>query len=262
MDQEKENYLNTLEVCLAVCSVVSNESAVEGAQRIGGLWRLYLTDPEVRAQVLCTGINIRGIQITLKDKNPFLRPGYEDIESTRLYVRNVPLSYDNEAITNSLKAMGVNMLSDLKYVRARTAAGKLTNFKTGDRFVDIIVPSEPLPKKKSMGLFTASLYHKEQRQSKAEIECGNCKQPGHVRRDCGNEPICYDCLKPGHKRGSPLCPGIQSCVQDLVKEKDDEDHESMNDEGDDGKTILMKQIVRSRIVNLMRMMKKRIRLRV
>ena len=43
------------------------------------------------------------------------------------------------------------MLGNLKYVRARTSAGKLTNFKTGDRFVDIVVSPEPLPKKKIYG---------------------------------------------------------------------------------------------------------------
>ena len=99
------------------------------------------------------------------------------------------------------------MQGPLKYVRARTPQGNLTNFKTGDRFVDIVVPSEPLPKKKPMGLFTASLYHKEQKQALKEIECGNCKQTGHVRKDCTNDPVCYDCLKPGHKRGSPICKG-------------------------------------------------------
>lgn len=37
VDQEEGKYLNTLEVCLAVCNVVSDENVVEGAQRIGGL---------------------------------------------------------------------------------------------------------------------------------------------------------------------------------------------------------------------------------
>lgn len=48
VDQEDGKYLNTLEVCLAVCNVVSDENVVEGAQRIGGLWRVYLTDRRAR----------------------------------------------------------------------------------------------------------------------------------------------------------------------------------------------------------------------
>ena len=42
--------------------------------------------------------------------------------------------------------MEVKMLGPLKYARVRTPEGQLTNFTTGDRFVDIVIPSEPLPK--------------------------------------------------------------------------------------------------------------------
>ena len=38
------------------------------------------------------------------------------------------------------------MIGSLRYARTRTPAGKLTNFKTGDRFVDMVIPKEPLPK--------------------------------------------------------------------------------------------------------------------
>lgn len=81
------------------------------------------------------------------------------------------------------------MLVQLKYVRARTPEGKLTNFKTGDRFVDIVTPDEPLPKKKRMGIFTATIYHKEQKQSALDIQCGNCLEKSHVRKDCKNEAV-------------------------------------------------------------------------
>ena len=124
VDQDGGSYLNTLEVYDE-----SDESTVEGAQRIGWLWRIYLTDQNTRVQALCTGINIRGIQINLKDKNPYLVAGHDEVESTRLYIRNVPLSYDNDAIENSIKSLGVQMLGSLKYVRARTPAGKVINFK-------------------------------------------------------------------------------------------------------------------------------------
>ena len=129
-------------------------------------------------------------------------------------------------ITNTLKTMGVQMLGNLKYVRARNTQGQLTNFKTGDRFVDTIVPDEPLPKRKSMGIFTAMLYHKEQKVSKSDIECGNCKLEGHVRRECPNDPVCYECLHPGHKKGSMLCLGFKgddvSAVSVEYEKSDDE----------------------------------------
>ena len=62
-------------------------------------------------------------------------------------MRNIPLSYDNNEIIEVLRGMGVQMTGLLKYVRARTPAGKLTNLKIGDRFVDIVIPVDPLNKK-------------------------------------------------------------------------------------------------------------------
>lgn len=249
VSQEAGKWLDTLEVCLAVCEIVSDQNYVEGAQRIGGLWRVYLTNMDARIQLLCTGITIRGCQITLKDKNPFINVlGREDVDTTRVYVRNIPLSYDNGEIEKALKSKKAQLIGQIKYVRARTKEGKLTNFKTGDRFVDIITPNEPLPKTVEMGLFKASVYHKEQKQSKNEIECGNCRGKGHVRRECTNEPVCYDCSKPGHKRGSEDCPEIrkkfgleinaqtstmlENLVQEAEKQVSDTKDDSETDEDD------------------------------
>ena len=126
------------------------------------------------------------------------------------------------------------MLGTLKYARARTPKGHLTNFKTGDRFVEIVVPSEPLPKKKDIGIFTASLYHKEPTQKIEDIECENCKEKGHMHRDCVNDPVCFSCLKSGHKRGSMLCPafaGVRATSRRVrenvqVNEEDDDLYET------------------------------------
>ena len=88
--------------------------AVDGAQRIGGLWRIYLKNSDERVLLLSSGINLRGLHKTFKDRNPFLIIGRQSVESTRLYVRNIPLSFDNEVITNELKSMGIEMLGTLK----------------------------------------------------------------------------------------------------------------------------------------------------
>ena len=155
VDQENGNYLDTWEICTSVSEIVSGGSkAIDGAQRIGGAWRIYLkssADPADRVLLLSSGINLSGVHVTLKDRNPFLISGRQNVESTCLYVRNIPLSFDNETIKNELKSMGVEMLSELKYSRTRTPQGQLTNFKTGDRFVKIVVPTDPLPKKRILG---------------------------------------------------------------------------------------------------------------
>ena len=91
---------------MAVCEVAENNIYIEGAQRIGGLWRIYLTDQNTRISLLSTGISLRGIQITLKDRNPFLNQGYIAVETTRVFVRNIPMSYDNSEIEKALKNAG------------------------------------------------------------------------------------------------------------------------------------------------------------
>ena len=148
--QEDENYLDTYEICPALHEVIGGDKErIDGAQRIGGLWRVYIKAKEARVLVLCTGINLRGVKISLKDRNPFLLPGHETVDTTRKYVRNIPLSYDNDEIENALKNMRVKMIGTLKYESARNPAGKLTNFKTGDRFAEIVLPDEPLLPKKA-----------------------------------------------------------------------------------------------------------------
>ena len=245
---QNDKYLTVCEICYAVRDVVGRESYIDGAQRIGGLWRVYMKDPIARAQVLVTGISLRDMQVNMYDKNPYLHPGKEDVETTRLYVRNIPLSYDNDVITDYLKNMDLEMLGSLKYVRARIPEGKLTNFKTGDRFVEIVVPDEPLPKKKAMGLFTASLYYKEQKQTTNEIECGNCRQTGHIRRNCPNEAVCYDCLKPGHKKGSPLCPGLFSVETDKVNDAEKKMKKVKKQVVVENMRRVRKKVVRKRVV--------------
>ena len=238
---QTDRYLTTLDVCYAVRDVVGNGSYIDGAQRIGGCWRIYMLDPIARAQVLVTGISLKDTQVTVYDKNPFRNSNFlsgDNVETTRLYVRNIPLSYDNETIVGYLKDMKVEMLGELKYCRARTPDGKLTNFKTGDRFVEIVVPDEPLPKRKGMGAFTASLYYKQQKQTEAEKVCGNCSEIGHIRRECPNEVICYECHQPGHKKGSPECQSLAEVDDDKSNDSDGEGDEdeanSVNDGVNDG----------------------------
>ena len=147
-----------------------------------------------------------------------------------MFIRNIPLSFDNAEIDNALNNLKVEKVNSLKYSRARDPDGKLTNFKTGDRFVDIVVPDEPLPKKLPIGIFTASLYHKEQRTARGEIECGNCMLKGHVRKDCPNETVCYVCKNPGHKKGDPECPSFKGEDGENPFVGDDEDTDTEGSE--------------------------------
>ena len=219
--QENNRWLTLYETCKA-CSFVANpennenkKKCIEEAQIIGILWRVYLNDETARVSLLSQGITLRGQQVELKERNPyFMSMEFEHYDTTRLFIRNVPLSFDNTEIENALKKKGVHMVNQMEYSRARDPNGKLTNFKTGDKFVDFIVPDEALPKKLSVGIFNASLYHKEQKQAVEDKECGNCMLTGHLRKDCPNEIVCYDFRQAGHKKGDPECPSMEESFED------------------------------------------------
>ena len=87
---------------------------VEAAQKIGDLWRIYVCDETARVTLLSQGINLRGQQVELKDKNPFLTIGYENVNTPRLFIRNIPLSFDNAEIDNTLNNLRVEKVNSLK----------------------------------------------------------------------------------------------------------------------------------------------------
>ena len=61
----------TAEMC-AAAEKTSGYQSVLGAQKIGGLWRIYPAKRTVRAKLFVQGINIRGVRITLQDRNPYV----------------------------------------------------------------------------------------------------------------------------------------------------------------------------------------------
>ena len=87
----------------------------------------------------------------------------------------------------------------------------------------------------SVGIFTAYLYHKEQKQTADEIEYGNCKQKGHRRRDCKKEPVCYACMQRIHKKGDEICPAFtkRALKEDEGKGGDNDSETDSTDDGDD-----------------------------
>ncbi|KAL8619141.1 hypothetical protein ACOMHN_019413 [Nucella lapillus] len=168
-----EKNFTTAEICAAV-EKTSGYETIEGAQRIGGLWRIYPRSSEARQILLLQGFAIRHVRVEVKDRNPFVVTTADrerEIEATKLIINNVPLSYSDEAILKTIKKIDVNIRSKLIYERDRDSNGKLTRWKTGRRFLYIDIPVKPLPKQVEMGPFKASIYHKEQKR----MDKGNVK---------------------------------------------------------------------------------------
>ena len=163
----------TREICNA-CEKKTGFRSMIGAQRIGALWRLYPDNNDVRARLLIEGITLRGVTVTLRDKNPMAvnrsrmsaQAGYsyDEIPTTRVVVGNVPLSFSDTDILETLKQLGANPVSRLHLERDRNPVTKeMTRWLTGRRFCYIKVPENPLPTSFKIGPFKATIFHYDSR---------------------------------------------------------------------------------------------------
>ena len=225
------------EICDA-CEKKCGYGSILGAQRLGALWRIYPVTVVSRGKLLIEGISLRNIHVTLLDSNPFVvktrsgkpakdRHGYEkEIKPTRVVVGNLPISFSNKEIEDALASFDVIPRSQLFMERDRDESGGLTRWLTGRRFIYIEVPKTPLPARFSMGDFTATFYHKEQKEHKATAEatCKRCFEVGHRSSDCTNDIVCSNCKVSGHTRREcdipppPLDPNMFNDVQTPVNQ--------------------------------------------
>ena len=94
--EEKRYSVNEL------CSVAEKTAGIrsmEGAQWIGGLWRLYPPNNDARVALLTKGIVLRGVCVTPRDNNPFIvtddRGNERETPATKLTIGNVPIFFSN-----------------------------------------------------------------------------------------------------------------------------------------------------------------------
>ena len=137
-------------------------NSIIGAQKISGLWRIYPRDKGGRQKLLIQGMTVRGVQVTVKDKNPYLVRSLdgkeEETPATQVIVSNVHISFSDQ-ILKSVQELGCTLRSKLILERDRDEKGKLIHWLTGRRIIYVSVPREPLPKFIQVGPFKASVYH-------------------------------------------------------------------------------------------------------
>eukprot|EP00745_Piridium_sociabile_P024993 TRINITY_DN39581_c0_g2_i1.p1 TRINITY_DN39581_c0_g2~~TRINITY_DN39581_c0_g2_i1.p1 ORF type:complete len:415 (+),score=49.06 TRINITY_DN39581_c0_g2_i1:137-1246(+) len=222
-----------LEMCLAA-EKSGGQGSVVGAQQIHGLWRIYPATTGARSQLLIQGMTVRGVVIQLSNTNPFIlrSDSGQEKPSTKVWVDNVPISVADTEIEHALVKVGCELRSTVKADRARDMDNKLTRFLTGRRFVFITVPSVPLEKTLKINLFTASIYHREQRQvSKKPVICSRCLEENHHASMCQKDIVCRECGQEGHKRGDPACQFSVTVTPDANRETDaDRENTSGNGE--------------------------------
>ena len=65
----KDNFVTSQEMYKAVVNSIS-ATKVQGIQKIGGLWRLYISDRTSRLNLITSGLNIRNSCVNVFDLNP------------------------------------------------------------------------------------------------------------------------------------------------------------------------------------------------
>ena len=177
----KENELNSFEVCMSVTRVV-DEKFVEGAQKVRGLWKIYINDPEARALLLSRGLSIRHRTINLYDKNPFGMRQRNEVATEKVIIQDLPFEINNEDVYNLVTSFqNCEIVGEVKFSRARNPNGGWSNFKNGDRFCYVKSPLlTPLPKTANIGVLKCRIYHKSQQAQ--ERQCKVCRGQGHKEK--------------------------------------------------------------------------------
>ena len=130
---------------------------IEGVQKIGGLWRLYITDHASVCKILAEGLNIRGKNVTIYEHNPFLRTARDTV---MVRVCDVPLSVHDQEIVNALRQPGIEAEIVGEVIKEKLrVGGKLVNCLTGNRRVEIKIPKNPLPRYIAVNDFKGSGLH-------------------------------------------------------------------------------------------------------
>ena len=238
----QDETLTTIDLCL-MAEKVSGYKSMMCAQRIGGLWRLYPSSREARATLLVTGLEMKGVNIPLLDKNPFTMRDAdgEEVPATRVTVSNVPWSCDDRDIEQAIEAQGVTLLTRVQRQLARDPkTKKLSRFYNGQRFMLVSMPKEPLPRKLKIGIFNAEVYHREQRTAaiQAARECFKCLEKGHIAAGCENAVKCKDCRQEGHRSGDPDCQWIEQAAMHEKRIHDEQEFPGMGDRSESQETIV------------------------
>ena len=171
---------------------------ISGIQRIGSLWRIYLSDHEERVKVIVNGLFIRGATVPVHDVNPYTKT--KDEHMTRVLIKDVPLSVGDDQIKATLQTMKYTVRGDITRQQLRVG-GKLTSCLNGDRIVYIDPPSQPLPRFLVISnVFRARAFHAGQPEKRDSVivTCSKCLESGHHASTCQNEVKCRSCKQSGH----------------------------------------------------------------
>ena len=125
-DADWPSHMTNFSVCMAVTNEIDSNELI-GAQKIGGLWRIYLKS-ETAHRKLLLGFEYQGQHIPVYKQNPF-RTGAKtpDDQLIRITVKDLPLSVNNQVIEDYLRQTGVTIVPSMHV----HVTQKLTNWRAG-----------------------------------------------------------------------------------------------------------------------------------
>ena len=171
----RENELSSYEVCMSAANRIDG-SLIEGAQKVGGLWKLYVSTTDAKATLLSRNPSIQNRTVCMYDQNPFgMRR--QNRGQTEITIQDLPLSVEN--VYNLITSFqGYEIMGKVKFSRARKPTGGWSDFKNGDRFCYVKAPlKDPLPKSAKIGVLRCKMCRESQKT--AEWQCKVCRQQGH-----------------------------------------------------------------------------------
>ena len=170
--------INPLDVVKAIGRVI-NTSNVEGAQKMGNIWRVYIKSIAKRAEVMVKRkVLIGAVHVPLYDQDPSNKQ-HSIHAKDKLTIKGLPLPVRNEEIVNVLVENNIQIASTIKYGLMREDDGTLTSFKNGDRFVYVQPFDPPISRNQTIAGYNCIVIH----HGKDQRHCKSCNQSGHTVGD-------------------------------------------------------------------------------
>ena len=193
MSTNQREFINGLEIIYAIENV-TGRGTIEGAQKIGKLYRIYIKSDIARDKLFTEGFAFRDRHVSLYTHNPYTVK--DQIDTVKIIIGGVPLSVAHEEFEKALIELNVDIVSDIKFENYRDSNGKWTAYKTGRRFVYCKKPNLNLKPFTKIGLWNASIYYRGQvRPSKPynsfqNSDFDNTQTDHHDTQPCSDERVC------------------------------------------------------------------------
>lgn len=162
----------TFILCSAMDAVVRQKTAV-AAQRIRGVWLLYVDSDTSRSTILQQGyLTVCNMRIQVHDTDPFARRP----QTERVFIRDYPITAPPAPLLSYLKSQPqIQIYGDISFSMARGSQREMSNYTNGDRVIEVVADfTPPLPKDITLGGHPCRIYHATQK-----LICFRCQKNDH-----------------------------------------------------------------------------------